>query len=256
MVAAVSRDDSMLSGGINSIKWTGRETIDVEPIARLTATGSWLEIPCSADNQKNCVKFAHDYLSRPHVYSVISADGKGATIRANPTTLSECFDYSGTGTYSGAVIERSALATDSTDIFADTKPVKQLTKQDSLAVRGLLAELVPKKLDSIKGVQVFEVELEGKSFFVVQRAFSDFPNGERPKLVFGIGVVIPHRFDVLHWKENTEDENERILGTIGLKSGREFLISVVNHPEGHFYRIYGVRDDHLALIYSGGGSSC
>lgn len=256
MLVAVSRDDSMLAGGISSSEWTGRGTVDVEPIAHLTATGSWIDIPCSSDNQKNCVNFAHHYLSKPHTYTIVSAGGKGVSIHAQPTTLSECFDYSGTGTYSGGIIERSGTAANSTTIFAEPMPVNRLKGEESLAVRSLLAGLVPKKLDSTQGVQVFEVQLEGKSFFVVQRAFSDLPNHERRSFIFGFGVVIPHAFDVLYWKKNTEDENERILGTIALKSDREFLISVVNHPEGHFYRVYGIRDDHLALIYSGGGSSC
>jgi hypothetical protein len=62
--------------------------------------------------------------------------------------------------------------------------------------------------------------------------------------------------DVLHWKENTRDEEERLLGTIRLKRGREFLITVVTDPESHSFRVYGIRGGHLQLIYSGGGSSC
>jgi hypothetical protein len=49
---------------------------------------------------------------------------------------------------------------------------------------------------------------------------------------------------------------ERVLGTIRLKSGRDFLITVVPDPESQSFRVYGIRDGHLALIYSGGGSSC
>jgi hypothetical protein len=64
------------------------------------------------------------------------------------------------------------------------------------------------------------------------------------------------RADVLHWKENTRDEEERLLGTIRLKSGREFLITVVTDPESQSFRVYGIRGGQLQLIYSGGGSSC
>ena len=125
-----------------------------------------------------------------------------------------------------------------------------------MAVRTLIAELTPKKLDSTKFLRVLSIELEGHGFYVVQRAFSDVPEGERRSLIFGIGVVEPHRFHVLHWKQNTEDEDERVLGTIRLKSGRDFLITAVSDPESQSFRVYGIRDGQVTLIYSGGGSSC
>ena len=69
-------------------------------------------------------------------------------------------------------------------------------------------------------------------------------------------MVEPHRFHLLYWKQNTEDEDERLLGTIRLNSGHDFLITVVSDPEGHWYRVYGIRDGKLTQVYSGGGSSC
>jgi hypothetical protein len=256
MLAAVSRNDSMLAGGISSGKWTGRGTVVVEPLARLTSSGLWIGLPCNSENQRNCLKFAHDYLSKPHVYTVVSSDGRGATVRSKATTLSECFDYSGTGTYSGAAIERSAIAASSTELFGDSDAVQPLDKEDALAVRTLLTELVPKKLDSTSDLRMFSVQLEGHELYIVQRSFSDAPEGERRKLVFGIGVVEPHRFHLLHWKQNSEDENERVLGTIRLRNGHDFLITVVNDPESHFFRVYGLRGGQVTIVYSGGGASC
>jgi hypothetical protein len=227
----------------------------VEPLAFVTESGKWSSLPCSSD-PKNCLKFERDYLSKQHVYTVVSADGRGATVHAKPTTLSECFDFSGTGTYSDSVIEKSAIAASSTEVFADSEPLKPSSKEDTLAVRTLLAEQIPKKLDSTKYLRVFSADLEGHGFLIIQRAFTDVPEGERRSLIFGIGVVEPHRFHVFHWKQNTQDEDERVLGTIRLKTGRDFLITVVSDPESHFYRVYGIRDGQVTLIYSGGGSSC
>ncbi len=256
MLAAVSRDESSLSGGISSSKWTRRGTVVVEPLARLTASGSWIAIPCSSNNRKDCPKFARDYLSKPQIYTVISADGKGATIHAKPTTLSECFDYSGTGSYSGGVIANSAIAASSANMFGESEPLRPLSRQDASPILSLLAAEVPKKLDSIQYLRLFSMELEGKGFYVVQRPFAENPQYERRGLIFGIGDAEPHRFHFLHWKQNTEDESERVLGTIRLKSGHDFLITVVNDPESHFFRVYGIKGGHLALIYSGGGASC
>jgi len=256
-LAAVSRNESLLRGGIGPNKWTGRGTVVVEPLARVTESGEWSSLPCSAKTQRNCLKFEHDYLSKPHAYTVVSADGKGATVDAKPTTLTECFDYSGVGTYSGEAIKNSAIGATSPEIFGDSESPRRLSDEDALAIRTLLGrQLVPKKLDSTKGMRVLSVNLEERKFYVLQRAFADVPDGERLALIFGIGVVEPQRFHLLYWKQNTEDEDERVVGTIHLKSGRDFLVTVVSDPEGHRYHVYGIRDGKLTLVYAGGGSSC
>ncbi len=261
MLAAVSRDTSMLLGGIGPSKWTGRGTVAVEPVARLTLSGEWKSLPCgSTGHLKTCPKFAHEYLSKPHTYTVVSADGQGATIHAAPTTLSECYSYVETGTYSGASIARSAIATSSADIFADSAPpLQHLHHEETAAIRKALAVLIPKKFDSTRRLQFFTLRLEGQDMFVVQRTFVDFdtkPDPERLKFVFVIGTMDQGPFHVLRWKQNTDDEQERVLGTIRLKSGRDFLITVVSDPESQLFRVYGIRDGHLELVYSGGGASC
>jgi hypothetical protein len=256
MLAAVSRDQSMLSGGIASSKWTGRGTVVVEPLARMTPLGQWVDLPCSSKNQKNCLKFARDYLSKVHLYTVVSADGKGATIHSAPTTLSECYDYSGTGTYSGAPITKSAIAASSADFFAESTPPQPLDQEETATLRKALAMLTPKKLDSTMDLRFFRLRLEGQDMFVVQRAFADMTAHGTGRFIFTIGTMDQSRFQILHWNQNTEDEEESVLGTIRLKSGREFLVTVVSDPESHFFRVYGVRAGRLALIYSGGGSSC
>lgn len=256
MLAAVSRDEDLLRGGIGPRKWTGRGTVGVEPLAFVTEAGEWSSIPCSTDNQKSCLKFQREYLSKSHDYTVVGPDGKGATVRSKPTTLSECFDYGGAGTYSGGAIEKSTIAASSTEMFTDSEAAHPVGREDALFIRKLLTALVPKKLDSPDGVRVLSVDLEDKELYVLQRAFEDTPDGGHRFLIFGIGVVEPHRLHLLYWKENTADENERVLGTIRLKSGRDFLITVVSDPESHSYHVYGIRDGKLTLIYAGGGSSC
>ena len=64
------------------------------------------------------------------------------------------------------------------------------------------------------------------------------------------------RFHLLFWKESTSDENELIVGTIRLKNGMDFLVNEVSDPETYSYRIYGIREGKVALIFRGGGGGC
>jgi hypothetical protein len=259
MLAAVSRDDSMLEGGISSSSWTLPGTAHVEPIARVTPSGNWLSLPCHSEESKACRKFEREYLKQPHTYAVVSGDGRGATIHAAPTSLSECYGYAGTGTYVGASIERSALAADSTEVFAESPSLRPLSNKEGEAVRRALAALVPGKLDSVRHLRFFSLQLEGKDMVIVERAFANLPpqqQEENHKLIFAIGEMDQGRFDVLSWKKNVDDEDERILGTMRLKSGHDFLITTVSDPESQSFRVYGMRDGRLVQVYSGGGSSC
>ena len=231
----------------------------VEPLGYLTQSGDWISLPCGKDWPKTCLKFAREYLSKPHTYVVASADGQGASIQAEPTKLSECRGYSGPGTYSGASIEKSAIAVSSADLFSESTPLKLLTSQDSEPIRKALGRLVPQKLDSVRWLRSFSFRMEGQDLFVAQRIYSDIPTAQKEKrydYVFTIGTMDQGRFHILYWKKNTEDEEERIVGTIHLKSGRDFLITTVNDPESQSFRVYGIRNGVLTLVYSGGGSSC
>lgn len=258
LVAAVSRDGCMFCGGIGPGRRIGPGTVVVEPLGYLTQSGEWKTLPCGKDRPKTCPKFAREYLSKPHTYTVVSADGQGATIQAAPTTLSECRDYSGPGTYSGATIANSAIAASSADLFAEAAPLRLVSGEKARPISNALGRLVPQKLDSIQWLRVFSFRLEGRDLLVAQRSYADIAahTGARYDFVFAVGTMDQGRFHILHWKKNTEDEEERVLGTIRLKSGRDFLITTANDPESQWFRVYGIRDGHLALIYSGGGSSC
>jgi hypothetical protein len=263
MIAAVSRDEYMLRGENFSRRWTREGTVAVEPLGQLTPSGKWSGLPCSshtpdtADGPKNCLAFAHQYLSKPHFYTVISDDGNGADVHAAPTTLDECYGYIGTGTYSGAAIRRFAIATSSAKFFAESVPPHLLSQGESVALRKALNVLVPQRLDTTEKLRLFAVRLEGRGIFLIQRSYADI--GDNPgqyELIFAIGTLDGGQFHLLHWKQNTGDEEERILGTIALKNGRQFLVTSVSDPEGQWFRVYGIRAGHLALIYTGGGSSC
>jgi hypothetical protein len=264
MIAAVSRDKSALMGGLGPSVWTSRGTVAIESFGHLTPSGKWSDLPCSIHTfdipggQKRCLEFAHRYLSKPHVYEVVSSNGKGAVVHAAPTNLSECYNYSTTGTYSGVAIRNFAIAASSATYFAESVPPRPLSQAESVTVYKALKALTPKKLDTIKKLSLFEVRLEGHKMIVIQRTFPDVAKEteEDYNLIFGIGNLDKGRFHILYWKHTVVPEQETTLGTIALKNGRQFLVTSVSDPEGHWYRVYGIRAGHLALIYTGGGASC
>lgn len=70
-----------------------------------------------------------------------------------------------------------------------------------------------------------------------------------------IGTMEDGAFHVSHWNDS-DGEDEQILGSVRLKSGRDFLVTTVSDSESQSFRVYGIRNGNLTLIYSGGGSSC
>jgi hypothetical protein len=265
MVVGVAHDASVMGGGISSSNFEAPGKASVQPIAWLTASGEWEKIRCDPNHLKECKKFDREYLSKPHAYTVISADGNGAVVQVERMSLDdECFGYGGQGTFAGRSIRYAAVAAESTGIFSPGNPAKRLPDHDAEPVRKALAATVGNKLDSIKELRVYSTEMEGRSFFLIQRAYQDYaskPNykpNDSPNLDFilAIGTMNDGRFQLLHWKENTGDDNEQILGLIHLKNGRDFLVNATSDPEGDSFRIYGIRDGKLALIYEGGGGGC
>jgi hypothetical protein len=264
ILAAVSREDSMLSGGIGGSIHSKRGSIHVEPLARLTAAGVWKRLPCETDlfgkRSAACANFLRDYLGKPHNYTVVSAEGQGVTVHALPNALDECGAFAaGNGTYTGGTIAHSAIAAPSTQLFNGGEALRELTAADKGLVRNVLATLASKKLDSTGHLRYFSLTLEGQPLIVVQRSFEDSdpqPESAGLKMIFAIGRMESGRFHILFWKKNIEDDDERIVGAICLKSGREFLITSVSSPEAQEFRVYGIKDGKLTLVYRGGGGSC
>lgn len=259
MLVGVSHDETMFKGGIGSATNAPKGTAAIEPFARITASGTWQHLPCDQRENNPCIGFERNYLSKPHQYIVVGPDGVGARISATPVTLSECYGYDSTATYSGNALSESTIASDSPDLFAASTPIRRLDPTTAVFVQKALGRLVSSKLDSTKYIRLFSLKLEGKSLIVVQRAFEDYANISedlRPNFVFAIGIINNGQFQILHWKANREDESERVLGTFRLKSGREFLVTSVSDPESQMFRVYGIEDGQLKLVFSGGGSSC
>lgn len=263
ILSAVSRDGSVLVGGISSAELAPQGKVFVEPMGRLTPTGEWIGLPCSshtpdtADGPKRCIAFEHQYLSKPHVYTVVSARGYGTPIHAASTSLDDCYGYTGTGSYPGMSIRKFAVAASTAQSFEKIAPPHRLGQDANVAVYDALKELVPKKIDTTRELQLFGVRVEGHDIIVIQRAFADVAKtpAEKDHLIFAIGRMGEGKFHILDWKQD-EEENQTLLGTIALKNGRQFLITTVSDPEGQWFRVYGIRAGHLVLVYTGGGASC
>lgn len=263
MVIAVSRDQSVLLGGVGGKDLAKDGTVQVEIMAYVTSTGEWSSHPCAQNYTKQCESFARQYLSKPHRYTVVSADGRGTEVLSMPVTLDECYDYTGVGTYPGASLHGTAIASDAPEFFAEGSAVTQVSPGDAAPIRNALRKFVPSKLDSLLELRLYRVELEGQQFIVAQRAYQDWASNPKYdtgqgalKMIFGIGKYEAGQFHLLHWKKNVEDLNEQIIGKVRLRSGKEFLITSLSDPESQTFHVYGIRDGKLAIVYAGGGSGC
>ena len=264
MVVGVAHDDSVMGGGISSKHEMAPGVVDVEPIAWINPQGEWKKLTCVEYKSPECMKFDSEYLSKPHNYSVVSADGRDAIVHVDHMALDdECFGIGGQGTFTGGPIRYAAVAAESPDIFTLGESAKKLPEQEAEPVRKALAIAVGNKLDSTKELRVYSLHLDGKTLFVIQRAFQDWASkpayrSNQPNFdeVFAIGAMEKGRFKLLFWKENTGDDNEQILGLIHLKSGRDFLVTSSNNPEGNSFRVYGIREGKIILILEGGGGEC
>jgi hypothetical protein len=125
MVVAVAHDDMVVASGIDFGAPLATGEVGVEPLAWLTQSGEWKAIRCASNHQQDCNEFERQYLSKPHTYTVVSAEGKGVVIRVKKMKLDdECFGYGGKGTFSGSSIPDTAVAAGSTSLFAAGKPAR------------------------------------------------------------------------------------------------------------------------------------
>jgi len=281
MIVAVSRDDSVLSGGISSGRLIAHEKVAVEPFAWLSPGGEWKAIDCDEGHPQACKTFDREYLSKPQVYTVVSADGRGAKVSVDEMELDdECFGYGGLGVFSGAPISYADVAASSTEFITIGSPATRLPDAEAEPIRKAFAEAAGEKLDATVEMyqsastekidptlelRIYSVQLEGQKLLIVQRAFQDWAN--KPEYhdpqtwhfqldsVFAVGRMEQGRFVLLYWQK-MEDGNQQFLGLIRLKSGKDFLIETVSDPETQFFRVYGIRDGKIALVFQGGGGGC
>jgi len=265
MVVAVAHDASVIGGGIGSSNILPQGIASVEPIAWITAEGSWIKLECTDAKTQICKKFDHTYLSKPHDYSVISSDGHGSTVHVQRMELDrECFGMGGRGKFNAGAIRSAAVAAEEADLFSEGAPAHRLSELDAAQMRKALAQAVGSKLDTTKELRVYTVNLDGHDLLVFQRAFQDWASKPEyapthsPEFeeVFALGYMDGSKLRILHWKENTGDDNEQILGVIHLRAGRDFLVSASSNPEGNEYRVYGYRDGKLVIVFQGGGGEC
>ena len=266
MLTAVSRDGSVLIGGISTGIRTPQGIASVEQIAWITPSGHWQDLPCNyhwvtdADIAR-CRDFAADYLGQFHNYTIVSPDGFGGSVQAAPARLDDCYSFATRGIYSGQPLKRTAIAASDPAAFLPSHSIEPVDALDYQKTLAAFAAASPVPLSTLAGIRLYRTQWNDHSLILVERSFTDFSSANpsvvpNVKLIFAIGEVIKGKFHVLFWKRNTEDENEQVLGTVTLKNGREFLIASVNSPEAQFFRVYAMRNGRIEMVFSGGGSSC
>lgn len=248
----------MLQGGISSVSRTRAESLAVEPMAFVNAEGKWSPIVCDDGHTRECAAFDRGYLRYPHSYKLIGIAASEIEINARPTKLSECYGFSGTGTYKGGMLTGSALAADDVNQFGVSPMVRLIERGEVGQLRKDMRAIAPKRMDSFDYVRLYSVSLEGSDFVIAQRAFADLPSdgiNRELRHVFLIAKKTDGKLRLLHWNHDV-DEDERVFGTLRVASGKEFLVTVVSDPESQTFRVYGVRAGELVSVFSGGGSSC
>jgi hypothetical protein len=285
MVVAIARDTSVYEGGTTSGTRMKGGTVAVDPLAWLTPSGDWKSIDCDFDRPEACARFDREYLKKAHIYSVVSADGRGAVIQIEKMSLTpqddpdSCFGYGGVGTYSGVPIAYATVAAESARPFIAGPSAKRFSEEEAEPIRKAFAESAGEKLgetveryrtageekiDPALGLRVYSVQLEGQELLVVQRALRDWQR--RPEYlaskqdfhldsVFAVGSMSHGHFNLLYW-QRMEDGNQQLLGVIHLKNGKDFIVETVSDPETQFFRIYGIRDGKVSLVFEGGGGGC
>jgi len=266
MITAVSRNESVLAGGISTGQWTPDGLAVVEPMAWLSPSGQWTDLPCNyrwvTDADLGlCKAFAQSYLAAPHAYTMVSAAGFGGTLLAPPMELGNCDSFGTTAAYTGVVVEDGAVAASDPGQFLSPPALVPETNAGYGALFRAFAVAVPMPATRLLGVRFFHLTLDGQALVVAQRSFLDFANAgpsdaSTVRLIFAIGEMQGRHFHLLFWKQNETEENEQVLGTVRLRNGAQFLLTSVNTPEAQFFRAYTVRDGQLRLVFQGGGYSC
>lgn len=265
MLLAVSRGDAILAGGISTGKYLPPGEVELEPIARISAAGNWQPLPCSDVSTGQaiaaCRQFARNYLSQTRAYTVVSPPGFGIPLQADPVRLGGCFEMDGTGNYAGSFMPYTAVAATNPSGFLPGQPPTLLTGDAYRSMLTAFSAISPLPAASLQGIRFLGIALNGRQLVIVQRSFADFA-GAGPsdvatvEFVWAIGEMQGSRFHVLFWKRNLDEENEQVLSIIRLRSGKEFLVTVVNTPESQFFRVYGLQNGQVRLVFEGGGSSC
>jgi len=282
MIVAVAHDTSVYDGGTTFGELMKGRNVDVMPLAWLTPNGDWRKIDCDYDHPNACLKFDREYLKKPHTYSVISADGRGATVRVETMKLTpqddpdSCFGYGGDGTYSGVPIAYATIAASSADLFTAGPLPKRLSEGAAEPIRKALAASYWEKLEeavwvdwrtggarfeSTLDLTVSSIRINGEELFIVKRDSEE----ERTDLnhrnyelepVFAVGRMDQGRFNLLFWQKVEGDEYERPLGVIYLRNSRTYIVDTVSGPEGSFFRVYGIQNGKVTVVFEGGGGGC
>jgi hypothetical protein len=169
MIVGVAHDSSVMGGGIGSSNYLPEGKVAVQPIAWLTPGGEWKKLPCDdvgpSGYSSACKKLDRDYLSKPHDYSVVSADGLGATVHVSRMNLDhECFGIYGDGTFTGADIRYATVAAESGGIFTTGLPLTACPKQKLTQFAGLSLPLPAKSSTQRRNSASIRLRLRANRF--------------------------------------------------------------------------------------------
>ncbi len=257
---AVAKDWESQAGNVGAWPVAAAPKVPVEFLAMVSQSGHWSDPTtlCDEEHSSKCDLFLRNYVNYSASYRVITEPGWGVGITVHPVRkVDECYGFSSEGLPNSSQFGGTAVATDAPDLFVESPVIGSASPSEIGIVRSGLLRLGTSKVKSFGGIRVQKIRLEGSEFFVAQRHYSK----ERPEsgIVFSIGRINQGRFEVLRWNPDGGEDGDTVesaLGVVRLKSGKEFLLTTENDPEGHRYYVYGIKNGRLEIVFKGGGSSC
>ncbi len=258
LMVALSRDTSLLSGGLETPHNLAGNKVQIGIVGMLTPDGKIRNVLCDSDNQSECSTIESHYLSRRTRYQTISLS-QSEVVTTIPTKLSDCYETSAVGTLQMSNVQ-TALAATNTSVFGLVKAVDEATSKERQVLQIRASELIVRKDASLPVplLDRFEkVRLNSKSE-VLLVAEGSILTGKNYSMFFGIWRKMAGNYRLL--LSNTDsgfEEPENYIGTIRLKrETSDYIVTSSRDPEGYRFNIYALHRDHLVKVFQGGGGGC
>jgi hypothetical protein len=253
VIVALTRWKGLFGGGLMDDEYPTLPAgqLDMQVIGRLTPSGEWKKMPRNTDNPKLMAGFKN-YIAHTHTYTVVSAENHGEQIHSKPARWGECEDYSMDGVYVGQEFSKTAIAADAGDALVATPPLHRLTGKEVLAAQTALKALPKHKLHHVQRLELFSVVIGDRSFLILARGYQPgHPDYDQYTALFAIGELINGAFHSVIWDNaKNNDEQEYPVGVIQDKAGHIYLIDTVTTPETQYFRVYGLRDGKLVVVFN------
>ena len=258
LIVAVSRDASLLTGGIEGPSNLAGNKVQLGIVGMLKPDGKIRKVLCDSDDQSECSAIESRYLSRPTTYRTISLS-RGRVVTSIPTKVSDCYETSGMGTLRLRNVQTALGATD-TSAFGLVNAVGKVTSEQRRLLQVAASELIARQSASLPVLSLnrFEsVRLDGKSEVLLIAEGSSLAE-KSYSMFFGVWRTMAGNYQLLLSNVASGfEEPENYIGTIRLRrESSDYIVTSTRNSEGYRFNMYALRHDHLVRVFQGGGGGC